>query len=60
VFEVVAIKHQAFLDRHQMELKGELHASAALTRRESPRYTFEKRLGEVYNRPGRCDQEKNL
>jgi hypothetical protein len=43
-----------------MEVSGQLHAPAALTRGEEPRYPLDRWPGGPQSRSGRCAEEKNL
>jgi hypothetical protein len=42
-----------------MEVRGQLHVSAALPKRKSPRYPLYRRLGGPQSRSGRYGEEKN-
>jgi hypothetical protein len=39
---------------------GEFNALGALFQQKSPRYPFDKRLGEPQNRSGHCEDETNF
>jgi hypothetical protein len=42
-----------------MELSGQFHAPAALSRGKSPRYPLDRRLGGPQSRSGRGGEEEN-
>jgi len=42
-----------------MEVSGQLHAPAALSPGNSPRYPLDRRMGGPQSRPGRGGQDKN-
>jgi hypothetical protein len=42
-----------------MEVRGQLHAPAALSPVENPPYLLYRRLGEYESRPGRYGEDKN-